>query len=155
MDKKSDEYIRQLKQEGKTIMEIAVATDYSMPTIALRLKKMGMCRKQNGWTEEEKHKLISMRAKETPWADISDFFGRSVGACQNKYVRETGRKGRETFDEVLPPDDITQTFERGDTVTDEDGWTLRYLYRQGRHHIFRAKSGWIETFTDAQLLGVI
>jgi|SRR6056297_1217101 len=106
------------------------------------------------WTEEEIQQMFMLRENGMTWEDVSKRVKHTGDACRWKYYNcLTSIRDPEPV-----PQDIRKYPSEGETIKSEYGWKLKYLRTEEgerRKHIFQSRRGWKETYTDAQLIGVI
>jgi IS30 family transposase len=152
--KEEDELITKLKKEGKNTKEIATKVkNHSYNGVRERLRKLGLSGPARlSWTEDEIQQLHVLRLSGASWTKIAQKLGRSPGTCQNKYSDIWGEKKKK---EELVPQNIYKNFKKGEIFKTEEGRRLKFLRTietKNRMHVFQHPAGWIETFTDAQLI---
>jgi len=83
---------------------------------------------------------------------IGEKLKRTPATCQNKHSLVFGKNKKFR---KKPTSNIYKNFKKGEIFKTEEGRRLKFLRTietKNRMHVFQHPAGWIETFTDAQLV---
>ena len=86
--------IKELREKGLTVQEIADILNRNRNSVASKIKKMikqGLLKRQKGvinkssWTKEEEETLLKLKNSGKTWKEISQILGKTAEAARSKY----------------------------------------------------------------------
>ena len=151
---KEKQTLLDMKKAGCGNAQIAERLGRSANAVRLKLRQLGHGKGQAPkWTQEELKKLKEFRDSGMTWDDVAKAIGRTKTACQGRYTSINNQTKLVMTERQVP--EIRAEYKPGDRIKTPDGKELQYIRtidKRRRMHVFKHPAGYIETFTDAQLV---